>query len=108
MCEKKLKRQSSLYLHVRQHTGNKNYRCDACDTTYFTASALRNHKVNKHMEVNETFVCTFCGKGFTKKANLESHITTHSGERKSRVRTKHKRIYTRRKTTYAKDVTKSF
>ena len=95
MCEKRLKRQSSLHLHLRQHTGTKNYMCDACDTTYFTASALRNHKVNKHMEVNETFLCTFCGKGFTKKANLESHITTHTGERKSRVRTKHKRVHTK-------------
>ena len=58
------------------------YMCDACDATYFTASALRNHKVNKHMKVKETFLCTFCGKGFTKKANLESHITLHTGEKR--------------------------
>ena len=56
--------------------------CDQCDSTYFTASALRNHKVNKHMEVKETFLCTFCGKGFTKKANLDSHITLHTGEKR--------------------------
>ena len=117
ICGKRLKRQSSLDLHLRQHTGTKNYmvslflssqhqasnwlslifQCDACDATYFTASALRNHKVdivccnqiqisniqvNKHMEVKETFLCTFCGKGFTKKANLESHITLHTGEKR--------------------------
>merc|ERR1719336_953338 len=82
ICGKRLKRQSSLDLHLRQHTGTKNYMCDACDATYFTASALRNHKVNKHMEVKETFLCTFCGKGFTKKANLESHITLHTGEKR--------------------------
>ena len=34
------------------------------------------------MEVKETFLCTFCGKGFTKKANLESHITLHTGEKR--------------------------
>ena len=39
-------------------------------------------QVNKHMEVKETFLCTFCGKGFTKKANLESHITLHTGEKR--------------------------
>jgi len=82
ICGKRLKRQNSLDLHMRQHSGVKNYMCDQCDSTYFTASALRNHKVNKHMEVKETFLCTFCGKGFTKKANLDSHITLHTGEKR--------------------------
>merc|ERR1712181_170372 len=43
---------------------------------------MGNHKGNKHMAVKETFLCTFCGKGFTKKANLESHITLHTGEKR--------------------------
>jgi len=82
VCGKALKRQNSLDLHMRHHTGVKNYSCDLCDTRYFTASALRNHKVNKHTTLKEDFLCTFCGKGFTKKANLESHITLHTGERR--------------------------
>ena len=97
VCGKRLKRQNSLDLHMRTHSGVRNYQCDMCDTSYFTGSALRyakvedvqvfiillrNHKVNKHMEAKETFLCTFCGKGFTKKANLEAHITLHTGEKK--------------------------
>ena len=82
ICGKRLKRKSSLAFHSQQHTGTKNYMCDTCDATYFTASALKNHKVNKHRETKETFLCTFCGKGFTKKANLESHITLHTKEKR--------------------------
>ena len=72
ICGKRLKQQNSLDLHMRQHGGVGDYVCDQCDAGYFTASALRNHKVNKHMEVKETFLCTFCGKGFTKKPNLDA------------------------------------
>ena len=64
---------------MRRHAGVENYMCDQCDASYFTASALGNHKVDKHMEVKETFLGTFCGIGFTKKANLMSHITLHTG-----------------------------
>ena len=81
ICAKRLNRHRSLDLHLRQETGTKNYMCDACDTTCFTASASGNHKVNKHMEVKEIFLCTFWGKGFKKKANLESHTTLHTREK---------------------------
>ena len=76
ICGKKLKRKSRLDLHPRQHTGTKNY----MPATYFTASTLRNHKTNKHMEVEETFQSTFCGKELTMKANLENHKTLQTGE----------------------------
>ena len=48
VCGKRLKRQNSLDLHMRHHTGTRSYECDQCDQSYFTASALRNHKVCKH------------------------------------------------------------
>ena len=57
---------------------SKNYRCGACGATYSTESALRHHKVNKHIEVKETFLCALCGKGFMKKANMESQIPLHT------------------------------
>ena len=82
VCGKRLKRQHSLELHMRQHTGSRSYGCDECDQAYFTASALRNHKVCKHTELTESWLCTFCGKAFTKKANLEQHVTLHTGEKK--------------------------
>ena len=82
ICGKRLKRQSSLDLHMVQHSGVKKYKCDECDVSYFTASALRNHKVNKHTELKATFLCTFCGKSFTKKPNLDAHISLHTGEKK--------------------------
>ena len=47
----------------------------------FHCVGVRDHKVNKHMEVKEIFLCTFWGKGFKKKANLESHTTLHTREK---------------------------
>ena len=82
VCGKRLKRQNSLDLHMRHHTGTRAYQCDQCDQAYFTASALRNHKVCKHTVLSESWLCTFCGKAFTKKANLEQHVTLHTGEKK--------------------------
>ena len=67
--------------HMRQHYGVKKYICDQCDYTNFAVSALRNHIVNKQMEVKEIFLCTFCGKGFIKITNIDSHITHHKGEK---------------------------
>ena len=82
ICGKRLKRQNNLNRHLRLHSGTKNYGCGVCDATYCTASALRNHKLNRHMEVEETALCTFCGKGFTNKAKRELHITLHTGEKR--------------------------
>ena len=53
---------------------SKNYRCCACGATYFTTSALRNHKVNKHIEVKETFLRALLGKDFMREADMESHV----------------------------------
>ena len=61
-----------------KHNGSKDYKCGKCNAMYFTPSALRNNKVNKHIEVKETFRCALCGKGFTKKAGIESNIPLHT------------------------------
>ena len=53
---------------------NKNYRCGSCGVTYSTALAVRKHKINKHIEVKETFLHALWGKEFTREANMESHI----------------------------------
>ena len=42
-----------------KHNSSKNYKCGASDATYVTALALRKHKVNKHIEVKEPFLCVF-------------------------------------------------
>ena len=46
------------------------------------SESWRNHKLYKHTVLAQAFLCTFCGKAFTKKANMEQHITLHTGEKK--------------------------
>ena len=81
-CGKALKRQETLDQHMQHHTGVKSHKCDQCEMTYFTASALRNHKLGKHTELTHDFLCTYCGKGFSKKTYLQNHITLHTGEKR--------------------------
>ena len=82
----RLKRQIILVLHRRRHTGNNNYMYDACDATYFTGLALRNHKVNKNIEVKYTFLSTVCGREFTKETYLESHFPLHTEKKRYKCR----------------------
>ncbi|XP_023337615.1 zinc finger protein 25 isoform X2 [Eurytemora carolleeae] len=82
VCGKVLKRRANVDIHMRLHTGDKSYSCDKCACSYFTGSALRNHVLSKHGGIKHEFLCTICGKCFKKKANLESHITIHTGEKK--------------------------
>ena len=57
---------------------SKNYRCGACGATYSTESALRHHKVNKHIEVKETFLRALWGKDSTREANVPLQPTAES------------------------------
>jgi hypothetical protein len=36
----------------------------------------------KHVGLKGQFLCPFCGKSFAKKANLEAHVTLHTGEKR--------------------------
>ena len=52
---------------------NKNYRCGACGVFYPTESAVRKHKIKRHIEVNKTFLRTLWGKKLRREAKMESH-----------------------------------
>ena len=53
---------------------SKNYSCGACGITFSTASAVREHKINKHIAVKETFLRALWGKEVRREADMESHI----------------------------------
>ena len=52
---------------------SKNYRCGACGVTYPTASAVRKHKIKRHIEVKETFLRALGGREPREEAKMESH-----------------------------------
>ena len=64
ICDKSVTKYS-LKNHLIVHTGADCYKCDLCPRTYFTKSALLNHKVNNHQDQkNKVFKCSNCYRTF--------------------------------------------
>ncbi|KAI8493441.1 hypothetical protein Bbelb_288380 [Branchiostoma belcheri] len=72
---------STLFRHMRTHTGEKPYKCDHGQCDYSTAwkSDLDRH-VAKHTG-EKPYKCDQCDYSAARKANLDKHLTKHTGEK---------------------------
>lgn len=70
-------------LNNQKSTENKSdqvkvIKCEKCPKTYFTTDKeLENHVKNFHL-ANKNLECKICGKKFTGKAQLFSHVRVHT------------------------------
>ena len=53
--------------------------CDQCGKIFKKTDVLEAHIKKVHQGVNAPWICSFCEKGFTRKASLEEHIARHKG-----------------------------
>ena len=73
LCDKHVTKYS-LKNHLGVHSGADSYKCELCPRTYFTKSALLNHKVNNHQdEASKIFKCSNCYRTFRSALVRDHH-----------------------------------
>lgn len=84
-CERTFGFKSALYRHRKiVHENKKDYICSECGLKFGSNTCLQQHFKAHHDEASLTgLTCKLCGKSFTKKQSLKSHIEAlHHGEKK--------------------------
>lgn len=81
MCNKGYIANSVLQDHIRRkHTGEKPFECQQCSKRFPTNGALAQHST-VHSLPHQLLPCPVCNIGFKRKAHLDVHIRTHTGEK---------------------------
>lgn len=76
---KSLTSESNLKIRQQEETPHE---CETCGQRFTKAGNLRRHRRLVHAPDSPWFTCSHCGKGFTRKDGLETHLLTHTGERR--------------------------
>nr|CAD7266560.1 unnamed protein product [Timema shepardi] len=88
-CGARFNQSSHLKRHVHVHDSNrpkkrapraKKYFCEKCDAKFTTVASSKLHMLYAH-EGLVKYSCSHCSAEFYHKANLNSHLRTHTGER---------------------------
>ena len=79
-CEERFHFHNSLKLHILRHTGERPHVCSVCFKSYLTSHHLKVHFQAVHGD-NKSFICRFCGKGFSYSTSHKMHERTHSGKK---------------------------
>ncbi|CAO1331903.1 unnamed protein product [Diamesa serratosioi] len=80
VCKKVLSCRSALQMHYRVHTGERPFRCKICGRSFTTKGNLKTHMSVHHSSLFK-HRCRYCGKIFGSDSSLQIHLRSHTGER---------------------------
>ncbi|MBN3294214.1 CTCF protein, partial [Polypterus senegalus] len=80
-CDYACRQERHMVMHKRTHTGEKPYACSHCEKTFRQKQLLDMHFRRYHDPnfVPTSFVCTKCGKTFTRRNTMARHSENCSG-----------------------------
>lgn len=86
VCKKSFASTSNLCRHRKSiHSMKPRSRLsctvEGCDKQYLNKGHLAHHVSTEHAEIRLRFTCSLCGKEFKQKIVLDTHISTHTGEK---------------------------
>ncbi|KAK6173797.1 hypothetical protein SNE40_017194 [Patella caerulea] len=80
ICGKRFNLRKTLKTHELSHTvTEKNYHCDLCPSKFWDKCTLYGHKRYVHSKTMP-WLCSVCGKTFSRKHCLDSHSMRHNTE----------------------------
>lgn len=79
-CDYKTKTSTCLYSHLRTHSDIKPHSCKLCSKQFRKPSILKRHvKAMHNKRRTKTFPCEVCWQMFYNKADVKTHMRTHTG-----------------------------
>ena len=78
-CDAEYAQKASLNVHILTHTGEKPYKCNRCNAKFTEKGSLKLHSRTHTGE--KPYKCEICGDKFTQMCSLRGHLRTHTGDK---------------------------